>query len=91
MKKKLSIVLIALVLVACMTAVVCLAGCKEKVNKDNVNGLAEADWNGTANRKATSVVSLEDLRLSLGEENYISLNLKATLEREIQGDKVTLT
>lgn len=90
MKKKLSIVLIALALVACMTAVVCLAGCN-KINKDNVNSTAEANWNGTANRTATSVVSIEDLRLSLGEENYLSLNLKATLERKIQGNKVTLT
>ncbi|MDE6550701.1 MAG: hypothetical protein K2M44_04305 [Clostridia bacterium] len=87
MKKKLSIALMSLVLVACLVATICLAGC---VKANNAVEKADAAWAKQVSKNggtATSVINIKDLRLSIGEDGdeYISLDGKITITRKIQG------
>lgn len=95
MKKKLSIALMSLVLVACLVATICLAGC---VKANNAVEKADAAWAKQVSKDggtATSVINIKGLKLSIGEngDEFISLDGKVTITRKIQGvsSKINVT
>ncbi len=95
MKKKLSIALMSLVLVACLVATICLAGC---VKANNAVEKADAAWAKQVSKDggtATSVINIKGLKLSIGEngDEFISLDGKITITRKIQGvsSKINVT
>ncbi len=95
MKKKLSIALMSLVLVACLVATICLAGC---VKANNAVEKADAAWAKQVSKDggtATSVINIKGLKLSIGDggDEFISLDGKITITRKIQGvsSKINVT